>query len=199
MNFRHAAPFSRKETVRGSAARRRPQGAARAAGRRLAGCVARRPPRRRRRRCAEPPRTSQRAEVDAGRVSRGVGKIAACARPTITTKAARKMHCRLFAIRYLSAQQHTRHAGDGARRGNRERELDLCAGGGGPRGHTERHMISFRSGVISVREPGKRGEQAACHRVDGPRQRNLQQDASRAGAARELQDEVVRHGRGRGA
>ena len=59
--------------------------------------------------------------------------------------------------------------------------------------------IDSTSGVISVREPGKRGEHAARHRVDGPRQRNLQQDAFRAGAARELEDEVVRPGRARGA
>ena len=75
-------------------------------------------------------------------------------------------------------------------------------GGGGPRGQQSgmHAKIASRSGVISVREPGKGGEQAVCHRVGGPRQRNLQQDAFRAGAARKLEDEVelVRPGRGRG-
>eukprot|EP00964_Phaeocystis_antarctica_P065578 scaffold39572_cov68-Phaeocystis_antarctica.AAC.4 len=54
-------------------------------------------------------------------------------------------------------------------------------------------------GVISVREAGEGGENAARHRVGGARQRNVQQEALRAGAARELEDEVVRLGRGRGA
>ena len=56
--------------------------------------------------------------------------------------------------------------------------------------------------VISVSQyasAGKGGEHAARHWVDGARKRNVQQEVFRAGAARELKDEVVRLGRGRGA
>ena len=91
----------------------------------------------------------------------------------------------------------------------RERELVWVCAARGAAGHVAiQSGICTRnlppsclqgSGVISVREPGKGGEQAVCHRVGGPRQRNLKQDAFRAGAARELEDEVVRPGRGRGA
>eukprot|EP00964_Phaeocystis_antarctica_P097340 scaffold63479_cov69-Phaeocystis_antarctica.AAC.1 len=54
-------------------------------------------------------------------------------------------------------------------------------------------------GVILVREAGERGENTTHHRVGGARQWNVQQEALRAEAACELEDEVVCLGRGRGA
>eukprot|EP00964_Phaeocystis_antarctica_P151700 scaffold119360_cov57-Phaeocystis_antarctica.AAC.5 len=71
------------------------------------------------------------------------------------------------------------------------------------RAAAERHWHALAEidsrGVILVREAGERSENTTHHRVGGARQRNVQQEALRAEAACELEDEVVCLGRGRGA